>query len=786
MRKKLVSLLLSIIMVTSMVVIPAQAAYAPQHTAQAETLYELGLFRGTGTNPDGTPIYALDKTATRMQGLIMLIRLLGEEEEALAYTGACPFTDVSGNSAKYAAYAYSKGYTTGTTATTFGNGPLKANAFLTFTLRALGYNDKAGDFTYGTAFLKAAEIGLIAGGECTDQSQGIYRDVCAQVSHNALVTNVKGGGTLVDKLIDAGAVDAKKAEASGILKAQPVYGSNRDHKAYDAALTNMMTSKVKAAAKNAKYYGLDESIAWIAEPKTTEEFINNVYCCFLVGDYSLYNLTIHNEANAKRFIDTLALSIFDMSSNNPQLMGAFCNGRVKYGFYETRDGSYFRANMDLGIQNAVLSNEEIYRQQNEAMEAAYAISKQLHDSGKIKSGMTQKEIAQVYYDYLQKLGVKVGDVGFGAKNPGENMKYDTVYSCLVQKSANCMGRAAAYNVLMHIEGISAQAVQCHGADAAEGNNHVLNRVVLDGVEYVCDWGNKLPIQSVESASSEYEFFEASLETARAASAGKIQTESKPAEAETFTIPYYVEDAKHKKYAYDLQDVLLEVPNAYSCGGGIMDTNDADKKFKAADFSLLSLYLARADVRWYCSGLSDTLTPIPDKMTRKEGLELGPNTYTTITVIDKDCRILAYCMVGPDKKNDGKLVFTRCDFAAPEEAEAVRAANLAAYQNAVKVDVSAFTFNSKNNILTADMSKLPDGVKDFKYFASKHRGGNATTEEQMVRGAIMDVMCDPLRDTIYSSLLKYGSATNGGNPIGDNAVLLLYNADKVLVGYCLVP
>ena len=76
MKKKLVSLLLCVVMLASTVVIPVQAAYTPQHTAQAETLYELGLFRGTGTNPDGTPIYALDKTATRMQGLIMLIRLL--------------------------------------------------------------------------------------------------------------------------------------------------------------------------------------------------------------------------------------------------------------------------------------------------------------------------------------------------------------------------------------------------------------------------------------------------------------------------------------------------------------------------------------------------------------------------------------------------------------------------------------------------------------------------------------------------------------------------------------
>ena len=88
--------------------------------SNADRLHDLGLFRGTGSG------YALDKTATRMQGLIMLIRLLGEEDEALACTDPCPFTDVAaGDPSRYTAYAYAKGYTTGTTATTFSPGNTK-------------------------------------------------------------------------------------------------------------------------------------------------------------------------------------------------------------------------------------------------------------------------------------------------------------------------------------------------------------------------------------------------------------------------------------------------------------------------------------------------------------------------------------------------------------------------------------------------------------------------------------------------------------------------------------
>ncbi len=48
--------------------------------------------------------------------------------------------------------------------------------YLTFLLRALGYNDKSGDFSYGTAYLKAAETGVCKSGQYT--SNTFYRDDC--------------------------------------------------------------------------------------------------------------------------------------------------------------------------------------------------------------------------------------------------------------------------------------------------------------------------------------------------------------------------------------------------------------------------------------------------------------------------------------------------------------------------------------------------------------------------------------------------------------------------------
>ena len=80
--KKMLSFFLALSLMLCMV--PAVSAVSDEATEAAEALYELGLFRGTGTNEDGTPIFDLDKTPTRNQAVIMLVRLLGKEEEALA------------------------------------------------------------------------------------------------------------------------------------------------------------------------------------------------------------------------------------------------------------------------------------------------------------------------------------------------------------------------------------------------------------------------------------------------------------------------------------------------------------------------------------------------------------------------------------------------------------------------------------------------------------------------------------------------------------------------------
>ena len=75
--KRVLSALLAVCLLLAMI----PAAYAAQTEAAeaADTLYALGLFKGTGTDADGKPVFDLDRAPTRAEAVTMLVRLLGKE-----------------------------------------------------------------------------------------------------------------------------------------------------------------------------------------------------------------------------------------------------------------------------------------------------------------------------------------------------------------------------------------------------------------------------------------------------------------------------------------------------------------------------------------------------------------------------------------------------------------------------------------------------------------------------------------------------------------------------------
>ena len=192
--KRIFSMLLALLLSVSLLTMPAMAANddllilspTPLSSAQqqntAEALKYLNLFRGSDKG------FELDRAPTRMEAVIMLIRLLGQEYEIYGDENGNPyvhpFTDapVWQDANDYLGYAYATGLTKGKTETTFDpNSPASLREVMTMTLRALGYVDTDEAKMWDIWETKAAEIGLTA-----DKSGEFTRGDAVMLYWNAL------------------------------------------------------------------------------------------------------------------------------------------------------------------------------------------------------------------------------------------------------------------------------------------------------------------------------------------------------------------------------------------------------------------------------------------------------------------------------------------------------------------------------------------------------------------------------------------------------------------------
>lgn len=182
------------------------SAFAANYTNCADSLHEMGLFQGTQNG------YDLDRTPTRAEAAVMLVRLLGKEAEAKALTYTAPFTDLKGWEKPYVQYLYSNGLANGTNRTTFNpTGKCTAQMYAVFLLRALGYSDTA-DFSYANAIETAREQGIYDTGIINVQN--FLRDDAAAASYTALSVSPKNSeGTLLDQLVGENAITEADAKS---------------------------------------------------------------------------------------------------------------------------------------------------------------------------------------------------------------------------------------------------------------------------------------------------------------------------------------------------------------------------------------------------------------------------------------------------------------------------------------------------------------------------------------------------------------------------------------------
>lgn len=216
MKNRILACILALVLAISLV--PTAFAATDEATEAAQSLYEMGLFRGVGKDANSNPNFALDRTPSRNEAVTMLVRLLGKEQEAKKGTWSMPFTDVAEWARPYVGYAYANGLTAGTSATTYsGNDTVTTSQYLTFVLRALGYTSGT-DFKWNEAWKLSDQIGLTDGRYNAGTANFTRGDV-AIISNNALGVKYKDKSiTLKEGLPDTSTTGGHTEDAKNMGK----------------------------------------------------------------------------------------------------------------------------------------------------------------------------------------------------------------------------------------------------------------------------------------------------------------------------------------------------------------------------------------------------------------------------------------------------------------------------------------------------------------------------------------------------------------------------------------
>lgn len=215
-RSKLLAALCLVGLLGSMVPAGRAANATVEH---AYVLNDLDLFQGTDSG------FELDKRPTRVEGMTMFVRLLGGEEEAKTSGYAHPFEDVPGWGDPYVGYAWKHGLTKGVSVSSFGSTAyITLEEYVTFVLRALGYDDRQGDFAWNTSVDKAVEIGLLTRDEATRfLGEATTRGNMVDVSYAALTQPFKDGSrTLAEKLVEDKVFTRELAVQKGLISVPAV------------------------------------------------------------------------------------------------------------------------------------------------------------------------------------------------------------------------------------------------------------------------------------------------------------------------------------------------------------------------------------------------------------------------------------------------------------------------------------------------------------------------------------------------------------------------------------
>lgn len=190
------------------------------YSAEAQALNDLGLYKGvsvTSFDPD------LGSALDRQTGVVMLLRMFALEQEALAMTDVevntvlSHFSDAASIASwakKQAAYAVQNDLVKGISATEFGpTANLNGKMYCTLILRQLGHTPN-----YDNASAELETVGGLTASEAIKfNDKPLIKDDLVGISYGALSANDSDGVTVIEKLVESGAVDPSEAEMAGLI-----------------------------------------------------------------------------------------------------------------------------------------------------------------------------------------------------------------------------------------------------------------------------------------------------------------------------------------------------------------------------------------------------------------------------------------------------------------------------------------------------------------------------------------------------------------------------------------
>ena len=177
--------------------INSRVMVSPSVTAEeaAERLYYLGLMSGTGT-VNGRVCFDLDLPITRLETMVMTVRLLGMETDVLSTPIDHPFTDVPEWGAPYVSYFWENGLLTNDEGgMLYPDNSVSTNHFMRYMYYALGYSDEDDPNLATKASFYAIQAGI-----CAESKAVITRGDAALIIFRTLNTGCAGTDKMLSEL----------------------------------------------------------------------------------------------------------------------------------------------------------------------------------------------------------------------------------------------------------------------------------------------------------------------------------------------------------------------------------------------------------------------------------------------------------------------------------------------------------------------------------------------------------------------------------------------------------